>query len=136
MALSNYLNSDLSNDKYKYDLVVGTTADAINASMKMWLHKNAPAAKQIWYQQIDVGGPITPMEPISGLDVFNIPNGATDLSETLLESPFMFAINAGFGLPPGVSPLDIPDIIELTSQRQQVNYNMFFNQFNLSLIHI
>ena len=131
MALSNYLNSDLSNDKYKYDLVVGTTADAINASMKMWLHKNAPAAKQIWYQQIDVGGPITPMDPISGLDVFNIPNGATDLSETLLESPFMFAINAGFGLPPGVSPLDIPDIIELTSQRQQVNYNMFFNQFNI-----
>ncbi|MEM7216012.1 MAG: hypothetical protein AAF423_10755 [Pseudomonadota bacterium] len=130
MALTNYLNSDLSNAKYKYDLVVGTTADAINASMKMWLYKNAPAAKEIWYQQKETGGPITPMKPIAGVDPFKYKTDAK-IPDSLSKSDFAFAIKAGFGLPRGVSPLDVPDVINLTSQRQQVDYNMFFNTFTI-----
>ncbi|XOF33608.1 MAG: hypothetical protein ACL93V_16695 [Candidatus Electrothrix sp. YB6] len=130
MAKTNYLDSDLSNAKYKYDLVVGTTADAINASMKMWLYKNAPDAKEVWYQQEDVGGPITPMTPIEGVDPFQYQTDE-EIPDSLTDSAFVFAIKAGFGLPKGVTPLDVPDVIELTSQRQQVNYNMFFNTFSI-----
>ena len=127
---SGYQSSDLSNQKFEYDLVVGTTAEAINATLKMYLCKNAPAPKEIWYGQAEAGGEITQMAPISGVDPFAIPTDGT-VPQALLDSDFVFAIKAGFGLPAGVSPLDIPDILILGTDSQKVNYNMFFNTFQI-----
>ena len=127
---SGYQSSDLSNQKFEYDLVVGTTAEAINATLKMYLCKNAPAPKEIWYGQAEAGGEVTPMDPISGVDPFAIPSDGT-VPQALLDSDFVFAIKAGFGLPSGVSPLDIPDILILGTDSQKVNYNMFFNTFQI-----
>lgn len=127
---TSYLSSNLSNPKFSYDLVLGTTAQAINQTLKMFLYKAAPPPKEIWYGQADVGGDITEMEPIEGVDPFTIASGATP-PDILLNSDFVFAIKAGFGLPKGVSPLDVPDILILGTDSQKVHYNMFFNTFQI-----
>jgi hypothetical protein len=127
---SSYLSSNLSNQKYEYDLVLGTTAKAINQTLKMYLFKNSPAPKQIWYGQAEAGGPVKPMDPISGVDPFAI-KSHDDVPQSILDSDFVFAIKAGFGLPEGVSPLSIPDILILGTDKQKVHYNMFFNTFQI-----
>lgn len=125
-----YLASDLSNSKFTYDLVVGTTAEAINQTLKMYLYKTAPAPKELWYGQTEAGEEITPMDPIAEIDPFAIASGTTP-PQALLDSDFVFAIKAGFGLPEGVSPLDVPDILILGTDSQKVHYNMFFNTFQI-----
>ena len=56
---------------------------------------------------------------------------AQPFPKPLLNSDFVFAIKAGFGLPPGVKPADIPNILKLGTDRQKVGYSMFFNTFQL-----
>ena len=125
-----YLASDLSNQKFRYDLIVGTTAEAINQTLKMYLFKKAPAPKELWYGQAEAGGEVKPMDPIKGIDPFSIASGA-EPPKALLDSDFVFAIKAGFGLPEGVAPLDVPDILILGTDSQKVHYNMFFNTFQI-----
>lgn len=127
---TSYLSSNLSNQKYEYDLVLGTTAQAINQTLKMYLFKKAPAPKEIWYGQAEAGGDVLPMDPIAGIDPFSITN-KEDVPEDLLNSNFVFAIKAGFGLPKGVDPLSVPDILILGTDSQKVHYNMFFNTFQI-----
>ncbi len=130
MASTSYLSSNLSDGKYEYDLVLGTTAQAINQTLKMFLFKNAPAPKVIWYGQKEAGGAVTPMDPISGVDPFSIKD-TKDVPKAITDSDFVFAIKAGFGLPKGVSPLSVPDILLLGTDKQKVHYNLFFNTFQI-----
>ena len=132
-STTNYLQSYLSNPKFSYDLVVGVTAKSVNATLKTMLSKNAPAPKAIWYGQANVGDPVLPMDPIPGVDPFATASGGTP-PEALLTSPFVFAIKAGFGLPPGVMPGDLPDILVLSTDSQKVKYNMFFNTFQIATL--
>lgn len=127
---TSYLSSNLSNQKFEYDLVLGTTAQAINQTLKMYLYKDAPAPKIIWYGQDTAGGEVKPMAPIAGIDPFAITDKA-NIPQALLDSNFVFAIKAGFGLPKGVSPLSVPDILILGTDKQKVHYNMFFNTFQI-----
>ena len=127
---TDYLSSDLSNENYKYDLVVGTTAQAINATMKQYLFKKAPEPVEIWYGQEAAGKQVVPMTAIDGVDPFDTPNEGEPPQE-ILDSDFVFAIKAGFGLPDGVDPLSVPDILVLSEDKHKVTYVLFFNTFEI-----
>ena len=132
-STTSYLSSFLSNPKFTYDLVVGATAKSINESLKIFLTKNAPPIKEVWYGQEKAGGPITPMSPIPGVDPFAI-SSTEKPPETVLSSPFAFAIKAGFGLPANLKSSDLPDILVLGTNSQKVIYNMFFNTFQIATL--
>ncbi len=129
---SDYLDSNLSDPKYGYDMVVGTTGAAINSTLKHYLFtagsKIKPAA--IWYQQQTPGGPITPMTPIAGVDPFSIADGGTP-PDTLLNSDFVFAIKAGFGLPPGVDLDKLPNVVQFDKGNRMVTYQLYFKTFDI-----
>lgn len=125
--------SNLSNPAYLYDLVVGTTATAINSTLKQFLSKNSSDPVEIWYGQEDAGSPIVPMAPIPGVDPFSIASDGTP-SAALLDSTFVFAIKAQFGLPEGVMPDVLPDIVVLGTDSQKVTYNLFFNTFQIATL--
>lgn len=127
---TDYLSSDLSEPKYKYDLVVGTTAQAINATMKQYLFENASEPVEIWYGQETAGAPVVPVTAIDGVDPFATPDKG-EPPQQILDSDFVFAIKAGFGLPDGVDPLSVPDILILSEDRQKVTYVLFFNTFEI-----
>src|SRR5713226_6828920 len=105
--------SDLSASKYGYDLVVATTQDSINATMKEFLDGLDSPDFNACYQ-FDENDNCIPLDysqvlnATGGTDPFTIPDKSTDPKVRALDDlGFAFAFRATFGLAPGVAPTAI-----------------------------
>ena len=133
--------SNLSDPKYGYDMVVATTQTAINATMKEWLSKYVGKP----FIQAYVFNPETESPIISdfdklreklGFDPFEIPEDTPTTDPRfakLKEEMFMFAFIVEIGLPK--FDLDkIPAVIEFNKEGSYVTYNMVCKTFKIIAI--
>lgn len=132
--------SDLSSPKYGYDFVVATTQASINATLKEFLAGLTEPVVTVCYVADDQGNPVEiPYDQLkknaNGSDPFTIPadtNAAADPDvHNLLRARFMMGFRAQLGLPPGLLPDQIPDIVTLGSDTAQVLYNLLCSQFTV-----
>ena len=145
-------NSDLT--QAGYDLVVGITQDAINASLKRFIDNENFDIQPIYYQYTDDSAttvvPITlealkaqtvtenwpdGVDPFSDLLVDETSNKSDDSIakegvEALYDAYFAFAYLAEVGI-----PKNSPDIVTLydyhNPNAQSVQYNMYFEEFSI-----
>ena len=152
MTATSYLSSDLSNSEYNYDLVVGVTADSINARLKTYLAEAQFAPKEIWYGLQDPNNsesPIVQIPPIAGVDPFSFSTiGEVPPALKGKDSNFSFAIKAQFGINSAnevcahqlgarscASKAPVPDIVTLqTSDTPTVTYNLFFQTLDIVVL--
>lgn len=132
--------SNLSSSKYGYDFVVATTQESINATMKEFLSTLAEPTVNICYVADENGNP-TAIDydklkaAANGSDPFSIPNGADpntnkDL-QNLYKARFMVGFKAKIGIPPGIAPTNVPDIVTLGQNTASVIYNLMCEEFQV-----
>lgn len=133
--------SNLGNPQYGYDLVVATTQESINATMKEYLYNTIfPTVKMYWNQDDD-GNPV----PVSYDDLMTQTNGTDPLEvqswvssepmtpeiENISNSNFYFAFEAAIGIPSEMDPSQIPDIVTLQVNSNSVVFNLICAQFTV-----
>ena len=119
MPTNNARASNLSLPQYGYDLVVATTQDAINATTKQFLSAFKGKEFVACYKFVKGHAPElmdynTVKQAIGGADPFTIPNGADESNSQVAklgDLDFLFAFRAKMGLPPGLGPTEIPDVV-------------------------
>jgi hypothetical protein len=135
--------SNLSLPQYGYDLVVSTTQESINATMKQFLDKFEGkefiscyvSQEQSDGTYTDVPGDYNQLSQIAGMDLFSIPttNQTPDqkaAADKAYDNNFSFAFKATMGLPD--FPLEsIPNVIILDKGSVLVTYNLFFKDFKI-----
>ncbi len=151
-------NSHLSNEAYRYDLVSALTQDTLNASLKQTVATAGAQTPPLttYYRYNDpathVGGTTVMTDEevwamTGGQDIFAIPDGTNSQDETYKElgdamaaAGFAYAFRVGFGLPRGLAPAEMPDILTLTppvnsniakNLAQTVQYTTYFASFEL-----
>ncbi|GAA1364348.1 hypothetical protein [Streptomyces beijiangensis] len=132
--------SNLSSPKYGYDFVVATTQASINATMKAFLSGLTQPVVTVCYVADFQGNPVLIdydqlKKNAHGSDPFTIPanadpNTSQDL-RNLVEARFMMGFRAQIGLPPGLAPGSIPDIVTLGSNTASVTYNLLCSKFSV-----
>ncbi|MFA0963553.1 hypothetical protein AB9P05_17245 [Roseivirga sp. BDSF3-8] len=135
-------NSNLSNPKYSFDMVVAATQASVNATMEEWLsrHHGKPYSQAYVYNPTPSQGAsnVAPigfdkLQETVGFDPFDIPNGTATTDERiqkLMEQKFMFAFQVEVGLPD--FPLsDIPPVISFNKEGSYVTYNMVCGTFKI-----
>jgi hypothetical protein len=144
MPVNNARASNLSLPKYGYDLVVATTQDSINATTKQFLSAFTGKEFVACYKFVKGHAP-EPLDyskvkqAIDGTDPFTIPNGADEKNEKvqkLADLDFMFGFKAKMGLPPGLRPTEIPDVVVLDKGRALVTYQLFFAEFDIAILDV
>src|SRR5690242_7578665 len=112
--------SFLSSPRYGYDIAVGLTQAAINATMKQYLDRlpipefvicfiadEAGNPKQLDYEQLKKNA--------KGADPFTIPNKADPTTNPdilkLKEARFITGFKARIGFPAGMAPGKMPDVV-------------------------
>jgi hypothetical protein len=135
--------SNLSSAKYGYDLVVATTQDSINATMKafllsldekdfnacyQWDSSDPPKAVPLDYQQV--------VNAIGGTDPFAIPDKADPdpKVKALDDLGFAFAFRASMGVSDSLPVGSIPDIITLDRGNSFVTYQLFCAKFEILVL--
>jgi hypothetical protein len=127
--------SDLS--RFGYDVVVATTQDAINATMKEYLaNVSAPEAIVAYVADDNNHAILADYQKLVaavGSDLFAIPDGTASDDprlQTLSNAcGFMFAFKARIGLPAGLTMY--PDIVTLNQGTEAVLYDMYFAEFEI-----
>jgi hypothetical protein len=132
-------DSKLSDSKYGFDIVVAVTQASLNATMKMFLSSlNQPVVAQC-YVADDEGKPQPAdyevlKKKTGGVDPFSLP-ATVDAGDARLEAleqqKFMMGFRAQIGLPPGLPPLEVPDVITLGSDTSAVTYTLLCAQFSV-----
>ena len=144
MPTTNARASNLSLPQYGYDLVVATTQDAVNATTKQFLSDFTGKEFVACYKFVKGHAP-EPMDynkvkqAIEGTDPFTIPNGADETNpkvQKLGDLDFMFAFRAKMGLPPGLGPTEIPDVVVLDQGSAIVTYQLFFAEFDIIVLDV
>ena len=132
-------DSHLSLSQYGYDYVVATSQGAINATLKEYLSglrqpefivcysaDSNGKAVQVDYQQL-----VATCE----VDPFSISGDADPMTNQqlldLFQARFMFGIKASLGLPRGLQPLDVPDIVTLSGDTSAVTYTLMCADFQV-----
>ncbi len=132
------LQSDLSNSRYGYDFVVATTQASINATMKQFLANLSQPVTTICYVADNQGNPVPTaytdlVRRAHGSDPFAVPAGSDPATnpdlKNLVEARFMMGFRAQLGLPPGVAPSQIPDLVQLGADTSAVTFNLLCSQF-------
>jgi hypothetical protein len=138
--------SNLSGAAWGYDMVCAVTQDAINASMLELL--SASNTELSAYYLIDDNSNPVPisrddlLKKTGGVDPFSVPNG-TDQSDSRMQKlndvGFYFALKAKMGIPSGLAPTDVPDVIILnpavTGVSNQVTYQLFCAEFSVVVMN-
>ncbi len=133
--------SNLSNPRYGYDFVVATTQESINATMKEYLYNTQFQVVKMYWNQDAQGNPI----PVSYSDLMRQTNGTDPLTvpswntgdpmsaaiTNINNSNFFFAFEAAIGIPSGMAPQNIPDVITLQANSQTVIFNLICAQFTV-----
>ena len=144
MSTTNARASNLTLPQYGYDLVVATTQDAINATTKQFLSAFKGKEFVACYKFVKGHAPElmdynTVKQAIDGADPFTIPNGADESNSQVAklgDLDFLFAFRAKMGLPPGLSPTEIPDVVVLDQGSALVTYQLFFAEFDIVLLDV
>lgn len=132
-------HSDLSSPRYGFDLVCATTQNSINATMKEFLAGfQAKEFTAIYIYDAATKKPVlTPLSDIVGQiggDPFSIPSGADQTNamvQKLFAAKFMFGFRAKMGLPTGIAPALMPDIVVLDKGDQAVSYQLYCAEFEV-----
>lgn len=137
---NNALNSHLSDSKYGYDFVVATTQASINATMKEYLSSLQDNEVKICYVADQEGAPQAIdydqlLTNAHGSDPFSIPASADATTNSnilnLYGARFMFGFKAQIGVPSGIAPQDIPDIVGLGQGTASVLFNLMCSEFQI-----
>jgi hypothetical protein len=135
------IQSNLSASQFGYDFVVATTQESINGTMKEYLYNsNFPVVKMYWNQDSN-GNPV----PIAYDDLMKQTNNTDPLkvgnwnvgdpkSQDIINisnSQFYFAFEAAIGIPAGILPQNIPDIVTLQLTSQSVIFKLICSQFTV-----
>lgn len=130
--------SFLSSPRFGYNIAVGVTQASVNATMKQYLDRlpipefvicfvadEEGAPKQIDYEQLKKNA--------KGADPFSIPNKADPKTNPdilkLKEARFITGFKAKIGLPPGMAPGKIPDIVTLDNDNTFVTFRLMCAAF-------
>lgn len=132
--------SQLSAARYGYDFVVATTQASINATMKQFLSGLTEPVVTVCYCADKQGNPYAvPYDQLkqnaNGTDPFLVPADADPTKSTdiqnLVAARFMMGFRAQLGLPPGLTPTAIPDIVELGAETSAVTFNLLCSEFTV-----
>ena len=137
--------SNLSSSKYGYDIVVATTQDAINSTIKQYYtdengSKTSPLPVVTKYYGINSSNvfyEMTEAEVLAtsaGTDPFSVAtwNGPGTMPTDVAKfngSPFAYGFKAQIGIPTGLIPA--PDIVTLNPGLQSVTYNIYCATFQV-----
>jgi hypothetical protein len=135
------VDSNLSGPAWGYDMVCAITQDGINATMLELLSSN-DAELSACYIQNDQNQPVlillADLINQTGVDPFSIPDG-TDQSDPrmqkLNDASFWYAFKAKLGIPSGVAPTAVPDVIVLNQGNSQVTYQLFCAEFSVVVMN-
>lgn len=131
--------SNLSNPKYGYDLVVAVTQSSLNATMKSYLSGDTFLEVISCYVADPDGNPSRILykdllAKSKGSDPFKVPSDADPETnpdiKNLEDARFMCAFKAKIGLPTGLAPAEIPDIIKLNDG--DVTFTLMCKEFILT----
>lgn len=120
-----------------FDYVVAVTQDSINGTLEEYLFYQHQTEVILCYIYDPDGNPVPKdyedlKREADGVDPFSIPDN-TPVSDGRLQSlnnaNFAFAIKAKLGLPPGVPPAELPNIVTLQPGQSSVQYTMMFAEF-------
>lgn len=132
--------SQLSAARYGYDFVVATTQASINATMKQFLSALTEPVVTLCYCADNAGNPVPlPYDELvkkaNGSDPFAVPANADPTTNSdlknLVGARFMMGFRAQIGLPPGLAPTAIPDIVKLGADTSAVTFNLLCSQFTV-----
>ncbi|KAJ4309365.1 hypothetical protein N0V94_008967 [Neodidymelliopsis sp. IMI 364377] len=139
--------SNLTDVRYGYDIVLATTQASINATMKTYLRKLGKRNKEV-YIIIVTKGDTTETELISweklqqqvpGVDPFSIPNGATvaqnDAISKLSDCNFVAGIKITMGLPQNYDAsklTEIPNIVNIRDGASNVDFTMLCSELKIA----
>ncbi|KAL9060664.1 MAG: hypothetical protein Q9206_000928 [Seirophora lacunosa] len=124
--------SNLTAAQYGYDFVVATTQSSINSTMltylsglntatitKCWTRKKATGTVSISYEDLK--------KQTGGADPFKVDDGAESAPATQLKR----FPNITLGIPPGIDPASVPDVVLLGNNTETVTYNMLCSNFQI-----
>ncbi len=136
--------SDLSNARYGYDMVVAVTQESINGTMKEYLSGGSSPEVIMYYVMDSSGNPKSIskadlLKATGGVDPLSIP-ASTPLTDPRLKAVskafFWYGFKAKIGLPPGYAPITpngpaLPNVVTLTASKGMVNYNLMCSEFQV-----
>jgi hypothetical protein len=134
------MSSNLDASKYGYNLVCATTQDSINATMKAFIdtYQAVEFTACYVYDPKTKNKILMPLEQIVeaiGCDPFTIPDNADPdtpaLQKLYNDCKFVFGFRAKMGLPKGIQPAKLPDIIVLDKGNSRVSYQMYCAEFSV-----
>ncbi|CAG7557988.1 unnamed protein product [Fusarium equiseti] len=129
--------SNLSSPQYGYDVVVAVTQASINATLRQYLSTVQAPVINICYV-LDANGNPTQigyeqlMSSSNGTDPFTVPTGADPNGahvQNLMKARFVAGFKAQLGLPQVPDGASLPDIVTLTSDISNVQFNMLCSEF-------
>ncbi|MBC7631376.1 hypothetical protein [Aeromicrobium sp.] len=134
-------DSNLSAPAYLYDLVCAVTESGLNATMLDLLSEQDQELFVCF--AVDETGktvqvPIEQIQDAAGVDPFSIPDGTTSADPVLgrlNEGGFLYAFRAKLGLPAGIAPDQMPDVIKLDQGNSQVTYQLFCAEFSVIVLN-
>ncbi|KAL8961947.1 MAG: hypothetical protein Q9193_001576 [Seirophora villosa] len=132
--------SNLTAAQYGYDFVVATTQSSINSTMltylsglntatitKCWTRKKATGTVSISYEDLK--------KQTGGADPFKVDDGTESAPGNTVEALSRCGFVAGFqitlGIPPGIDPASVPDVVVLGNNTAAVTYNMLCSNFQI-----
>ncbi|KAF7561512.1 hypothetical protein G7046_g2635 [Stylonectria norvegica] len=133
--------SYLSSAKYGYDFVVSTTQASINSGLLAFLSETSQPIEYICFMvDPDTGAPskVATLDEViketGGVNPFDIaPNTPYDdpSISALTKALFVVGIKLQIGLPPGVLPKDLPNVVDLGNSANNVDFNLFCSEFTV-----
>ncbi|RHZ70285.1 hypothetical protein CDV55_101765 [Aspergillus turcosus] len=140
---TSYSNSNLSSPRYGYDFVVATTQISINAILLdleflSQITEPTVTACYVYDKKSSSTIPIdyhTLIQEANGADPFSVPDGSDPKTDqdliNLQNVQFVGAFRATVGLPSGVDPADLPDLVTLGADTSQVLFNLLCSDFTV-----
>jgi hypothetical protein len=131
-------DSNLSHQRYGYNVVVATTQASINATMKMFLDNVEQPVVNVTFVADDKGNPVridfNDVQKVC--DPFGIPANAQPASDPnikkLLSLRFMAGLRARLGIPTSIrNPRKVPDLVVLGGDTSAVTFNLLCSEFEL-----
>lgn len=131
--------SFLTSPKYGYDFVVAVTQAGINATLKQYLSGLSQRDVVMCYVANGDGTPkpiqyAELLKRTKNVDPFALPDGTSPSDKSLkalADADFLYAFKASIGIPPGLAPDKVPDIVELGDNTARVTYNLMCSTFQV-----
>ncbi|KAI1150038.1 hypothetical protein F4825DRAFT_30417 [Nemania diffusa] len=134
--------SNLSNLRYGYDFVVAATQASINSTLLTFMNTRKEPLVNICYIADEEGDPQRIeydelLKLTNSVDPFTIPANSKPATDpklaALLAARFMMGFRARIGVPGGVRPEDLPDIVALGSDSTgAVEFNLLCSEFTIA----